>query len=67
MKTFLSLFSLFSVAGLLFFTGCASEGQGGTSDTMESSQEQYDAYYDNDTMSYDTKINNGDYWARAYH
>ena len=60
MKMFLSVFSLLSLTGLLFMAGCASEnGQGGSYDTMESSQGQVD--------SYDIANNNGDYWGHALH
>ena len=60
MKTFLSLLSLLSLAALLFTAGCASENeQGGSSDTMESTQDQY-------TQPQNTRPNayHDDFWAR---
>ena len=62
MKTFLSLLSLLSVAGLLFASGCASENQqGGSSDSMESRQGQSDSSHFAPDPS-----DRGDYWGRSF-
>lgn len=62
MKTLFTLLSLFSLAGFLFFIGCASENeQGGSADSMESSQGKY-------TSPHNRYEGPGrdDYWARDY-
>jgi len=62
MKTFLTVFSLLGLAGLLSLTGCASDTEhGGSYGSMESSHDQY-------TSPQNTPDGNdpGDYWARDY-
>ena len=53
MKTFLSLLSLLTLAGLLATAGCASDehGQGGSYDSME----------------YTNNVDRGGYWDHGYY
>jgi hypothetical protein len=62
MKTFLSLLSLLSLAGLLSITGCAGENeQGGAYGSTESSQGRYTS-----PNNPPAGIDRGEYWARDY-
>jgi hypothetical protein len=62
MKTILSLFSLLSVSGLLFFTGCASENdQGGSYGSTESNQGKFVSPHNTPDAS-----DRGDYWGREF-
>lgn len=62
MKTLPTLFSLFSLAGMLFITGCASKSdQGASYDSIEANQGRY-------TSPHNRYEGPGrdDYWARDY-